>query len=44
VREAAGGSAEMPMIERFWREYAEGRLVTRQFVFAPTQEQNGTVQ
>lgn len=30
--EAADG---VPMVEQFWREYAQGKLVTRQFIFGP---------
>lgn len=39
VRRSAGGdkAAEtIPMVERLWRDYAEGKLPTLQFVFAPT--------
>lgn len=32
---AGSGAEDMPILERFWREYSEGRLMTLQLVSAP---------
>ena len=44
IRRAAHGddaADQVPMVERFWRDYADGKLPTPQFVFGPTA--SGTV-